>query len=290
MANTLVLKRLTSIQQTLNAAYDASQELSEKQSAIKGTEREIFVASFLREMFPPQFRFGSGVITDANENTTGQLDIVIELPFAPSFTLGNGAPRVYLADTVGAVIEVKSDLSDQWSEIRKQLEGRDDAQSSFKALKQIKRRVIVPTGSGDLIQSETIPAYAVGYRGFKTLKALVDRMKAANGEYVSWLRGALIVGDPTQDGPSLFAGNDGKTKCEGPEAIGAFINSLHWELHRATFPWDLLLSKLVPARQDAVQNPVDLRQYFGLCQQEQKNESVTERTAINARGKAHSSI
>jgi len=269
MANKLVSDRLESIQQTLFTAYNASRDLSRENSSIKGTEREIFVASFLRDMFPPHFRFGSGVITDADGNTTGQLDIVIELPFAPSFTLGNGAPRVYLADTVGAVIEVKSDSIKQWSEIEEQLGARNDTESFFKALRQIKRRVIVPKESGELIQSETIPAYAVAYKGHKTLDGLEGRMKTENGEYISWLRGALVIGGPTREEPTrkeptLFVGNDGKNSYEGSQALGAFIRSLYWELHRATFPWSLLPSNLAPETQGAIQGLVDLGKYFGL--------------------------
>lgn len=60
----LIQDRLQQIQRTLRTAQDASQELKSEHSAITGAEREIFVGNFLREMFPPQFRFGSGVIID----------------------------------------------------------------------------------------------------------------------------------------------------------------------------------------------------------------------------------
>lgn len=81
-------------------------------SASKGNEREAFINAFLSEILPPQFRFGSGDITDQSANRSGQLDIVIEFPFVPSIPIVAGkSPRLYLAEGVLAVIEVKSDIS-----------------------------------------------------------------------------------------------------------------------------------------------------------------------------------
>ena len=40
-------------------------------SASKGSDREVLVREFLSQVFPPQFRFGTGAIVDASKNMTG---------------------------------------------------------------------------------------------------------------------------------------------------------------------------------------------------------------------------
>lgn len=242
----LIRDRLKHIQRTLKAAYEASQELKSEHSTITGTEREIFVTNFLREMFPPQFRFGSGAIIDKDGHKTGQLDIVIELPFTPSFTLGQDTPRIYLADTIGAVIEVKSDLRRQWNDFEKQLKFKppsEDGSKSVYALKEVERGVsILEEPSKWKLRdklSNTIPAYVVGYRGYSTLGWLKRKMKERNnqekndkGDLDPWIRGALQVEPP------MFVGSDenaDKYSCQGAEAFGAFIASLDFELQRVVW-------------------------------------------------------
>ena len=48
---------------------------------------------------------------------TTQIDVVLEQPRSYSFPLLAGGPRLYLAESVAAVIEVKSNLSNQWNEV-----------------------------------------------------------------------------------------------------------------------------------------------------------------------------
>ena len=84
----------------------------------RGTERETFIDSFLPQVLTPQYRFGSGDATDQNNLRSGQLDVVVEYPFVPSLPIvGSHRPRLYLAEGIAAVIEVKSNIADQWSEV-----------------------------------------------------------------------------------------------------------------------------------------------------------------------------
>ena len=248
----LISDRLESLQETLLAAYKASNELK-RQTSVKGDEREIFVASFLREMFPPQFRFGSGVVIDQQENRTGQLDVVIELPFAPSFSLGRGSPRVYFADTVGAVIEVKSNLFQKDTEGRLQIEQqlkRRDGASQLVALKDVQRSVwlwkrvedssiaenedaTVTKDEWTIGEGNSIPAYIVGYTGpdLQELKDYVEQEQMhwkEDPRLEAWFRGILQI-----EGP-FFVGSDGRS-YSGPQALGAFINSLYFELNRVVW-------------------------------------------------------
>jgi hypothetical protein len=87
-------------------------------NAVAGGERELFAREFLGKLFAPSFRFGTGAITDALNNISGQVDIVIENTFAPSFPMPAGDHRLYLAESVAVAIEVKSDLLSQWDEVR----------------------------------------------------------------------------------------------------------------------------------------------------------------------------
>jgi len=115
MANSHIRNRLEGIRQMLMGAHHAGGPLS---SASKGNEREAFINGFLAEVLPPQFRFGSGDATDQSGVKSGQLDIVVEYPFVPSLPIVSGkSPRLYLAEGIVAVIEVKSDVGEQWGEV-----------------------------------------------------------------------------------------------------------------------------------------------------------------------------
>jgi hypothetical protein len=80
--NQYLTERLEGIRQILIALGKAGQPLP---SASKGEERETFIHEFLSKVFPPQYRFGTGMVTDSAGTRSGQVDIAIELPFFPSF-------------------------------------------------------------------------------------------------------------------------------------------------------------------------------------------------------------
>ena len=68
-------------------------------------------------MFPPHYRFSSGDIVDTYGSQTGQVDVVLEQPRSYSFPVTTDGPRLYLAESVAIVIEIKSNLSNQWKEV-----------------------------------------------------------------------------------------------------------------------------------------------------------------------------
>src|SRR5262245_10145779 len=114
MAVQVIHDRLLGIQQMLVGVHQASDPLS---SNSKGVEREAFINGFLREVLPSIYRFGMGDAVDLSGNRSGQLDVVVEYPFAPSLPITPSTPRLYLAEGVAAVIEVKSDVAKQWNEV-----------------------------------------------------------------------------------------------------------------------------------------------------------------------------
>jgi len=114
MVNSHVIQRLVGIHQILMGVHSSSASLS---IASRGHEREAFIDQFLDKVLPPIYRFGTGDATDAAGLKSGQLDVVVEYPVAPSLpNPGSGATRLYLAESIAAVVEVKSNVSSQWKE------------------------------------------------------------------------------------------------------------------------------------------------------------------------------
>lgn len=160
--NRHVRGRLDASRRLLMAAYEGGVGLS---SATQGREREAFVRLFLAEMLSTVHRFGSGDITDSKGEKTGQVDIVIEYPFLPSLQ-SPGLERLYLAESVGTTIEVKSDLSKKWDEVIE----------TATAVKRLTRGPRV-TGMYGGLPPTRVPFFAVGYTGWKTLGTLEEKVQ-----------------------------------------------------------------------------------------------------------------
>jgi len=176
--NKYLLKRLEGIQKELNSRYDGNTYGS---NATKGKEREDFINLFLSKILPSQFRFGSGEITDLSGNISGQVDIVTEYPLLPSITFPetNANTRLYLAEGVAASIEVKSNLNKQWNEVEKTSEN----------IKKLRRRFSNTSG----MAPQQIPLFAVGYKGWKTVKPLEEKIKAGIVDGILIIENGLFV-------------------------------------------------------------------------------------------------
>ncbi len=169
-------------------------------SATRGTERELFVRAFLSQVFSPMHRFGTGDITDAHQERSGQVDIVVPFPeTALSFPLYPEGPRLFLAEGVAAVIEVKSDVATQWGEVLATAEHVKKLRRCFRRqnivtmVDHLERNLDRPgadPGSLDLVHQlkqeatnlasepgERIPVFAVGFSGWKTREKLQEKLK-----------------------------------------------------------------------------------------------------------------
>jgi hypothetical protein len=202
MPNQHVLQRLTGLQSILNGVHQSSVGLS---SATIGQERA-FVDEFLSKVLPPIYRFGTGDATDAAGAKSGQLDVVVEYPFAPSLPMvGAGQSRLYLAESAAAVIEVKSNLSNQWN----------DAVNTAKALAPLKRSFGATMSFGAGPQPQ-IPMFAVGYTGWKTMPPLQSNLNNCPDIF-----GALVID------AGLYASKSGLV-ATGPWALWGLIIDLHF--------------------------------------------------------------
>lgn len=195
--NPLLVNRLESIRAGLMSSYRGGGGLS---SATKGMEREHFLNNFLKEVMPPSYRFGCGDITDSFGNKSGQVDVVIENAYFPSLTLSVGGPRLYLAESVAAALEVKSDISSQWSQLH-------TTATALKSLRRYFAGGTVSFGSGP--PTSEIPLFAVGYTGWQSMAPLEEKVEAG------LVDGILVID------PGLFASNKKwfGIRASGPQSL-----------------------------------------------------------------------
>lgn len=189
----------------LLGAYAANKSMS---ANTKGVERQTFIDSFLSQVLPSHFRFGTGDATDRSGAKSGQLDVVVEYPFVPSLPIvGSEKTRLYLAEGISAVIEVKSDVANQWSEVL----------HTATQLAALKRQY----GSGVSFGPQAtahIPFFVVGYTGWKNIDSLKSKLQPGLVE------GILVI-DSLQ-----FASTErfmGITAGGTPAALWALICAIH---------------------------------------------------------------
>jgi hypothetical protein len=209
MPNTFVYDRLAGIQSILVGVHQASAPMS---SGTKGHERQSFIDDFLSKVLPPIYRFGTGDATDKLGNLSGQLDVVIEYPFSPTLPSVSGgtttsATRLYLAESVASVIEVKSDIAKQWS----------DAKATASKLSKVKRS-FGGTFSMGMPPRPEIPLFVASYTGWKTVETIL-----ANLQQSPDIAGALVID------AGLFASSEqfGAMRATGPLALWGLICCLH---------------------------------------------------------------
>lgn len=202
MPNQYVVQRLRGIQGILIGVHQSGAGLS---NATIGQERAAFIDQFLSEVLPPIYRFGSGDATDASGNKSGQLDVVVEYPFAPSLpVVGAGQSRLYLAESVAAVVEVKSDLAGQWSQAVHTAAALAPLQRSFEA-----------SMSFGAPPPPRIPLFAVGYTGWQTPQTVQGHLNSCPN-----IDGALVID------PGIYVSKSGIT-AQGPLALWGLIVDLH---------------------------------------------------------------
>lgn len=143
--------KLTNIHRNLMEAHRDSADYA---PSIVGAEREIVQRNLLSLILPTGYRLGTGTILDEHGHDSGQVDAVIEQPFSISFPVSSDSNRLYLASTVCAAFEIKSDLNAQ----------RIEALEKIKKIKRL-HRIRVNAGEHHLYDDVSIPAFVIGYKG-----------------------------------------------------------------------------------------------------------------------------
>jgi hypothetical protein len=189
-------QRLDGIRYILMAHHAAGKRLP---NAAKGSERETLVREFLARVFPSPFRFGTGAIIDSDGRKSGQIDVVAEFPFFPSFPTPGAQERLYLAESVSFALEVKSDLTAQWDEVEK------TAEAILPLRRKWNGHVGFEQGRLQLANASTsrIPFVAIGFIGSKKVETLEKRLRDTpeclrpdgalvleSGTYVCFLQGS----------------------------------------------------------------------------------------------------
>jgi len=210
--NSLLQSRLAAIRESLMALFRGGKGAP---TAMIGAERELFLFGYLREVFPHLYRFGQGAIIDSAGRASGQVDIVLEFPIAPSLPMPAGSQRLYLAESVATVIEVKSDLSAQWPEAISTVRR---VKALDRELRRSNKLLLEDSDEPDprVAQISGIPCYVVGFGGHATMDGLKQRLSATPASERP--DGALVIES------GLFTGATGDSTDS--EALYHFVAEL----------------------------------------------------------------
>jgi hypothetical protein len=207
MPNVHVVERLSGITNILMGVHQASGQMTAMTS---GEERQAFIESFLANVLPPIYRFGRGDCTDGVGRRSGQLDVVVEYPFSPSLpSVGNSPTRLYLAESVAAVVEVKSNVAAQWSQ----------AQHTSRQLSPLRRSFGATMQMGGFAPTEQIPLFVAGYTGWTTMDT-VETHLTQNPD----VAGILVINSGLFASSAQFGG----FRATGPLALWGLIVALHF--------------------------------------------------------------
>ena len=127
------------------------------------------------------------------------------------------SPRLYLAEPICAVLEIKSDICRQWDQVL-------ETARKVRSLRRSSACLISGMGEG---LPEHIPFFAIGYEGWKASAAVIDNLKPHGTETDSYVDGVLVIN------PGIYAGR-------GPLALDEGYSAHNFEGERAIF--GLLLS------------------------------------------------
>jgi hypothetical protein len=106
----------TNTHDALVANLRASRKLSAKS---KGTARENDIDRLLGALLPPLARLQHGDLIDSYDRTAGEVDRVVVQQTVPVAAKLKDDTSIILAEGVVAVLEIKSDLNKQWSQVEK---------------------------------------------------------------------------------------------------------------------------------------------------------------------------
>ncbi|MGP1206094.1 DUF6602 domain-containing protein [Serratia sp. CY47279] len=233
MINKALISRLESVLKMMNANYEG---VKNSPSALKGLARADFINNYLNNVIPQGLRIRtSGEIIDNKNNQTGELDIVIENGYFPNIPIvSEESSRLYFAEGVAAVIEVKSNLQGQWGEalntgaklskITRNFEGSIQFNHNGYPVTMLDYEIDIPglpkielPPQQKLIKK--IPYFIVGYTGWSDLQTVYDKLQE-NKDVVS---GILQL----DKGYFVGGGSFHNISANGATCLLAFINCIY---------------------------------------------------------------
>ncbi|MCZ6496735.1 MAG: hypothetical protein O6924_11235, partial [Alphaproteobacteria bacterium] len=169
-----------------------------------------FIEDFLSNVLPPIYRFGTGDATDISGHRSGQLDVVVEYPISPSLPgVGRNAnTRLYLAESIAAVIEVKSNIASQWGQ----------AIATANQLAPLRKKIGSSMKMGGLAVTDKIPLFVAGYTGW-TKVSTAEQNLGKNPD----IAGVLVIDSGVFVSSNQYAG----IKATGPWGLWGLISVLH---------------------------------------------------------------
>ena len=214
--NNLVINRLDQIRKILIEAHRGGKGMA---ASSVGAERESFVSLVLSNVISPPFRIGTSEITNPEGITSGQVDLVIEYSSSLSFPLLRGdSSRLYLAEGIAAVIEVKSDIRKHWNDVIKKAA----------AVHRVKRDLGVLSAMSYMPENH-IPFFAVGFTGWSNSERVAEKVKAQVSSDAP-VDGVLVIDK------GIYAGREGGMWDDdlgysaysktGPAALYGFLLSI----------------------------------------------------------------
>ncbi|MBV6691689.1 DUF6602 domain-containing protein [Serratia quinivorans] len=233
MSSEILRSRLDSVLKMINANYSG---VANSPSAVKGNARASFINSYLEQVVPQSCRIStSGEIIDSQGASTGELDIIIENGYFPNIPIvGEKSSRLFFAEGVAAVIEVKSNLQGQWDEAMKtgeklsKIERKIEATLATKFGDPLILRVNKSFNNPNLPKMEKrpqevffnkVPYFLVGYKGWEKTETLQE--KFMNNRHI--LSGVLQL-----DNGFFICGEEcGGVTARGPMCLMAFINAIY---------------------------------------------------------------
>ncbi|MDQ9128755.1 hypothetical protein RDT67_20255 [Serratia fonticola] len=233
MTSEILNSRLDSVLKMMNANYSG---VAHSPSAIKGSARANFINNYLEQVVPQGCRIStSGEIIDNKGGSTGELDIIIENGYFPNIpVVGDKSSRLFFAEGVAAVIEVKSSLQNQWNEAmhtgQRLSQVTRDVQASqassynqptfirvsgFNSHPGMPKAPVMPQD----VFFKKVPFFLVGYTGWEKFETLKEKFSNANGILTGILqldKGYFICDDSC-----------GGINARGPVCLMAFINAIY---------------------------------------------------------------
>ena len=188
---------------SLKNSLEAFENMS---SASKGTGREDIVKATPGACLPSKYSIVSGDIIDTKGHNTGQIDGITV--FSSDTVLRSPVSNVSLvpAESAGAVLEFKSDIKKQWSEVVQKYE-------KVKPIFWLPINMLA-TRPKDSPKRETMSFHVVAFKGYKKVETLKNKLN----ELIQSSPGKRVLSIMTIDPPAIVIAKEDMDVHIGPNS------------------------------------------------------------------------